>query len=243
MNSRLLVAKRIGLIALLISTSLPVIVWTAQVQEQVDDNRQVLATAIKGLASDDELERTAARESLLRSGEQAIPPLLKALRSLIPNVEGCPAGSNLPCRTGFITNSSPKTRARSEIISLLAQLKAVTAVPLLIKMLSLWDSESIGVRYSGPEMLALIEIGSAAVPELLNTLRLAEERRSSVPLVDGSLAPYLEIEVRIIEVLGRIGDERALELFEELKKSNTSAAVQTRIKEAEERIKQKAHQK
>jgi HEAT repeat protein len=244
MNSRWPVAINLGLIAPLILVSLPVIARSARDQKQGGtNNSQVLKDAIKGLASNDESERKAARVALLGLGQAAIPPLIDLLRLVTPNVKVCPPGSNLPCQTEFTIISNSETRMRSEVISLLGDLHAVAAVPLLIKIMGLWRSEGAGLRYWGPERDALIEIGSSAVPELLSSLRLAEERRQSTRLVNGSLAPYLEIEERIIDVLGRIGDEQALALFEELKASNPNPIFQADLKEAEERIKQKAQQK
>ena len=126
---------------------------------------------------------------------------------------------------------------------MLGQLRAVEAVPTLIKILGLWDTRGLGKRHWGPEKVALIEIGAPAVPELLNTLRQAEEKRQTFRLDDGSVASYLEIQLRIVDILGRIGDERVLDLIEELKKSNDAPRFQSYLKEAEEMIKEKALQK
>lgn len=239
------VVVSIGLMAVLISMSLPVVVLSAQVQEpDKGKNSQLLSDAIKSLASDDQSERTVAMETLLRAGQRSIPPLLKLLQSLTPYVEVCPPGSNLPCRIGsrYRSDTNHKIRMQSDVISLLGQLHAVDAVPLLIRILGQFESEGAGFRYWGPEMIALIDIGSSAVPELLDSLILAEERRR-IPLDNGRLAPYLEIQARIIDVLGHIGDERALKLFEELKKSNTNPVFLSYLTEAEEKIKRKTQQK
>lgn len=238
------VVVSIGLMAVLFPMSPPVVVRSAQAQEQHDGkNDKALTDAIKDLASDDQSQRGAAMETLLRAGQRAIPPLLELLKSLTPNVEVCPPGSNLPCRIGsrYRSDTDKQTRMQSDAISLLGQLHAVDAVPLLIRILGQFESEGAGFRYWGPEMIGLIDIGSSAVPELLDSLRLAEERRQSIPLDNGSLAPYLEIQARITDVLGRIGDERALKLFEELKKSNTSPFFLSCLADAEERIRQKTH--
>jgi HEAT repeat protein len=227
------------LLVLLFPISLPFIAQTARIQNQ-DDNSHILTDAIKGFASDDEAERRTARATLLGMGQAAIPPLLSLLQSLMPTIEVCPPDSNLPCRTGFISVSTPKTRLRSEVIALLGQLRAVTAVPFLIKLLGLYDSEGAGIRYWGPERDALIEIGSLAIPELLESLRQAEEKRQTIRMDDRSVAPYLEIEIRILDVLGRISDDRALDLLIKLKESNPNPYFQSSLKEAEDRIKEKA---
>ncbi len=232
----------LGVVVVLFSISPYIMGQAAQIQNQ-DDNSQMLTDATKGLASDDETERKTARVKLLGMGQAAIPMLLNLLQSLTPTIEVCPPGSNLPCQTGFRSVSNPKTRIRAEVISLLGQLHAVAAVPLLIKILGLYDIEGAGIRYWGPERDALIEIGSLAVPELLESLRMAEEKRQTIRLDDGSVATFLEIEIRILDVLGRIGDKRALEFFVKLKESNPNPYFQSSLKEAEERIKEKARQR
>ena len=244
MTSFRYVAVSIGMMAVLFPMSLPV-VRSAQVQEHHDrKNGEALTEAINGLASDGHSARAVAMETLLRAGQRAIPSLLKLLKSLTPNVKVCPPDSNLPCRIGsrLRSDTDKKTRMQSDAISLLGQLHSVDAVPILIRILGQFESEGAGLRYWGPEMIALIDIGSLAVPELLDSLRLAEERRQSIPLDNGSLAPYLEIQVRIIDVLGDIGDERALKLFEELK-SNTDLGFLSYLTKAEKRIGQKVRQR
>jgi HEAT repeat protein len=214
---------------------------SAHVQEHHDGKKSKSPTdAIKDLGSDDQSLRAVAYETLLRSGPARIAPLVELLKQLTPKIEVCPATSNLPCRIGSrLRSDNKRTRMQSDAIGLLGQLHAVEAVPLLIRILGQFESEGAGFRYWGPEMIALIEIGSSAVPELLDSLRLAEEMRQNVPLDNGSLAPYLEIQVRIIEVLGHIDDERPLMLFEELRKSNPNHAFLSYLSEAEERIRQK----
>jgi hypothetical protein len=213
-------------------------------QSQIHDNEsQLLTDAIKGLASNNETERQTARTTLLSKGQAVIPPLLDLLHSLTPTMEFCPPGSSFPCYTGRRLVNNPKTQMRAEVIALLGQLRAVAAVPFLIKLLGVYDTEGAGIRYWGPERDALIEIGSAAVPQLLDNLRLAEEKRQSIRMSDGSVASYLEIEIRILDILGRIGDEGALEFLGKIKESNTNPYFQSSLKEAEERIREKARQR
>jgi hypothetical protein len=214
----LLILVRFGLIAILISA--PVASGFTRLQkEEGRDHAKELTYALSALSSGTDLERTAARETLLGLGQSAIPPLLDLLKSLTPNVEVCPPGSNLPCRTGILVESNSRRTTRADVVSLLGQLHAVKAIPLLIKIMGLESSIGTGFRYSGPEKKALIEIGGPAVPELLDSLRLATERRRSFAPVEGVEHPYLEIEVRIVDVLGDIGDPKALLLLRELKES------------------------
>lgn len=122
---------------------------------------------------------------------------------------------------------------------MLGHLHAVDAVPLLIKTLGLRESVGVGFRYSGPEKSALVEIGAGAVPQLIDSLRLAGDCRHGINWTSGIEPAYLEIEQRIVDVLGDIGDRRALPVLEELKKSAKPIFVAD-LDEAIEKIREKS---
>src|SRR5262249_11490294 len=71
------------------------------------------------------------------------------------------------------------------------------------------------------------------------SLQLAEERRQSIRMDNGNLVPYLEIQARLVDILGRIGDDRALDVFEALRTSNSSLHFLSYLADAEERIRHK----
>ncbi len=97
---------RFGLFAILISAP-TASGFTRLQKEEGRDHAKELTYALSALSSGTDLERSAARETLLGLGQSAMPPLLDLLKSLTPNVEVCPPGSNLPCRT---TNHASRCR-------------------------------------------------------------------------------------------------------------------------------------
>ena len=208
-----------------------------QTRSQQTNKDRILAAAMKGLSSSDELERSDAIVTLLNLGETAIPSLIDLVRELArwyppgTRVYPCPEESLAACEEFHRS----QRRLRSDVIMLLGHLHAVEAVPLLIEIMELGESSALGT-YHGPEVGALIEIGKDAVPQLLEALRQAEERRQtnvdSVPAANDS-------EEKIAMLLGNIGDARALPVLEELSLTLTrpipKSIVETAIKEIKER--------
>ena len=211
---------------------------------QDSGDARALKQALNRLASDNGTEREAAQATLLGFGQKSIPPLLDLLTSLTPQVKVCPPNSNLPCEmVTFLIESDSRRRLRTDVIFLIGHLHAVEAVPLLVKTLGLQDSEGAGLRYWGPEKSALIEIGALAVPELMDNLMLAENYRRSIMKGDHQGSAYSELEVRIIEILGDIGDQRSLLFLEEMKKNTTNQILDEYLKEAIETIKHMTQKK
>ena len=224
--------------------TLVLIVWTMpsadafreREKQENGDNVKILRRALSGISSENDSERAATKATLLRSGQEAIPPLLELLKALTPDIDVCPPGSNLPCTTLIFAETATHRRTRTDVILLLAEIRAVDAIPLLIKTMGLEDSIGFGFRYSGPEKKALVKIGVLALPELLDSLRQAEERRRGITQNEGRGPSYLEIEVRIVDVLGDIGDDQELPALEQLKERTSNPIFVAAIKEAIDKI-------
>ena len=228
----------IAVVAIALSLSVPTVPGQTRGQHTAKD--RILAAAIKGLSSRDELERSDAIVTLFNLGKTAIPPLIDLVRDWAnkypPNRihAPCPEGDYSECEEFYRIVE----RRRTDAIKLLGQLHAVEAVPLLIAIMGLEGSRPFGWYY-GPEQDALVEIGKEAVPQLLDEMRRAEEsRQTSVDSLQAN-AVADKIEERIAMVLGNIGDPGALPLLEELSGKLTSLAprsfVETAIREIKER--------
>ena len=151
-----------------------------------------------------------------------------------------------------------------DIIDLLGSLQAEEAVPLLIKIMENRGSHS-GKEKMGVEMKALCQIGSRAVPKLIEEIEQAHVRAANLSLIVfgfcmESIGPttegfdyegieeneeeqYSEIEMgthrillRTTKVLGEIRDQRALTRLETLLDKTKDPFLIPYVQEAIEKI-------
>jgi hypothetical protein len=200
---------------LLLSLALAVPPGTIQASAERQESTEITG-AIAQLWSDSESDRDWAMATLLALGTAAVPRLMDLVSEL--GDKGRP-GVVYPCfshdQSACDLQVQREPRVRSDAIVLLGRLRAVEAVPLLIKMLRLGDSPTFGVKYTGPEIEALVEIGKPAVPQLLRALERADRVRSSTEGPRSSVS--LVLEERLADVTAEIGDSSALPLLERLR--------------------------
>jgi HEAT repeat protein len=219
------------------------------IQGQTEDT--AVNQAIKQLWSADEDERALGVKNLLSYGDKSIKPLLALLndilenrsvrryatgkeeeaREISENYERLRANGNRKEASEAISRLAKLEVSRRLItwsISLLAQLKAEEAIPVFIKFLQCCEPEPEGLREpTGSGMQALIDMGSVAVPKLIEVLESPEGRK----------------KIRVIIVLREIGDIRAIPALENLKRTITDPYYLRIIDRALSQLKQKSDTK
>lgn len=175
----------------------------------LNDNGQA-DLAVKQLQSPKEAERQAAKETLIQLGSSAIPPLVKVLKDLVANQN----------RSYVIPDEDEEaeiqSRLQPDVYELLGRLHAEEAVPLLIKAMEERQPYKLS-EYCDLDMRALVEIGPAAVPRLIESMEEAETTAEQNEH-EGLQVTALMIKLRAGMVLGDIGDVRALPILEKLEK-------------------------
>jgi HEAT repeat protein len=204
------------------------------------------AAAIKQLWSADETERQQGKDKLRQVGQKAVPGLISLLKELWQNPvpryatgkedEGAAAmeqarkaaekhdSKEIWNIVAKLQGTDIRARLIEDAAGLLGRLKAVEAIPLFIDRL-LMDDNSSGTHFNWtPSMNALAEMGSAAVPSLIEAIETAKERAAFVPDNSG-VQPSKQgikwdtelIQTRAAMVLGKIGDTHALPVLTGLK--------------------------
>ena len=181
-------------------------------RQQVSTNNDQVTLAIKQLQATDEAERQAAKKKLLELGASAIPPLLVILKDLDSH-RGYIVPDDKEEAKKLKEESLRLGQLEYDVEELLGKLHAEEAIPLLIKIMEERTAFN-ALEKMCPEMYALVEIGPAAVPKLIESIENAQARARRL---DNSM-PSLPIQRRAAIVLGRIGDRRALPILERLLK-------------------------
>jgi hypothetical protein len=205
------------------------------VQKQDQD---IQAVAV-GLWSPDDAIRTKAKADLISTGAKATKYLTNLLVELAEQRAGphFATGKELEGLEYWRNPSDPhaKLAGRFEItwrlifdcMEVLAELKCGEAAPIIVKIMEERDHFDLA-ETMGPEYYALVKIGAAAVPALIQAIKNSEEDAIAVfndpkgwpgvglPSSPAELA--VRIQMRAVNVLGEIGDTRALPVLEDLVK-------------------------
>ena len=185
-----------------------------------------IEVAISSLRSNDVEQRTEAKKVLLANERESLRPLLSLytrIRSGARIYGDEPATRNEDASADEIAKKEMERfditdRLRQDVIDLLTQLRSEEALKAFIDYLYDYAPglESFGEPVCG-EMQALIEMRSLALPDIIEVLSTA--RHQAVRTRLNSTAEYyksIRFQRRLITVLGRIGDPKALPLLEEL---------------------------
>jgi HEAT repeat protein len=234
------------------------------------------AEAIQQLWSSNRNERTRAKARLLELGRLSVPALLALLQDLLDksgqrySLGNEERGRAALERWHHSVDTGDKdgaaqayrdfsrweitSRLREDAIFLLGALRAEEAVPLLIDIMAREEADSPLSRYEGPEMVALEQIGSAAVPMLLEVLETpAKAERApagNAPSTasggwalgqHGGHFEYFKARSRAAMVLGEIGDIRALPVLQDMLASNEDSLLAPYLKEAINRIRKRTN--
>ncbi|MGH9827988.1 MAG: hypothetical protein ACREDR_32610 [Blastocatellia bacterium] len=197
---------------------------------------------LESLSSKDETTRRAAIARFIDQGHAVVPRLIESFRR-IPTAIPCtldPA-SDLADRQGLVPCLSEagdeilrlNLRKKTDIILILGTLRAVEAVPSLIDSLER-QGDDISPFQTGrmrPEMWALVQIGSPAVPLLVQMLYQAT---SEAPVSCGATA--VNAKFIITDILGEIGDAKALPLLADLQGRVDSEVFRNCVDKAIENI-------
>ncbi|HKQ05771.1 MAG TPA: hypothetical protein VJ464_11610 [Blastocatellia bacterium] len=170
-----------------------------------------------------------------QEGQRALDEYLRSVRTFYK--EGTDYADTKPAkdRLNALTINS---RLMTDVIHLLAKLKAEQAVPLLMEMVNRhWEITHSGFIFQTPETIALEQIGAASVPQLVknldeDTIRsfgfeplvygwrvVVEDEDEDEPDPDDELDRQTHIgnvRLRVAAILGDIGDTRALPYLERL---------------------------
>lgn len=205
------------------------------------------------LQSRDASEVAEARVELAGMGDEAILPLIDLLRGLVnQNPDGAsmtPADEQQrTAREKFSKDldDATKSRVMNDIYEVLGHLRAAKAVPLLV---SIMEKEEIDNMIQGmsPVMRSLAEIGSDAVPALIQCLEearntaLASASLRPPDLNDEARRPRVDstegrIQLKAILVLGQIGDKRAIPALENIETSTENQFTREQAREAVQTI-------
>ena len=188
-----------------------------------------IETAIGSLCSVDVRERTEAKKLLLANRSESLKPLLDLYTRLRNGTRVCgnePATRNESTSLDEVAEDETEELANArlllDVIDLLTQLRSEEAIKPFIDYL--YDYKCCVGMGSGDgegafrEMGALIEMGSLAVPEIIEVLSTARDQAGKTRL-SSTVVDYeksIGFQGRLIRVLGRIGDPKALPLLEEL---------------------------
>lgn len=204
---------------------------------------------VEQLWSADEKERESAKALLVKLGEKSVPPLIMLLTELErdPTPRYAPgreeeakqaetdyrslveSGRREEARDALhhLMNLKVNWRLKQDVCELLGRLKAEEATGILIESMEDWPS-SESWENMNPAMSALVEIGSAAVPKIIEALETARRRAAATPFADRQPSDFFvkaetaKYQARSAMVLGDIGDARALSVLESLETSTDS---------------------
>lgn len=137
-------------------------------------------------------------------------------------------------------------RLEEDICALLGRLRAKDAIPILIEAMEHQRSESLKWENMNSAMEALIDIGSASVPKVIEAMETTEAREAAVRDSDGEGPSEYRIktisvrhQTRAIMVLGKIGDVQALPSLKKLQTITESKFLLPYLKDAINAIKKK----
>lgn len=271
-------------LALALISALVVVSSGLPMQNSSDQDQ--ITIAISKLSSSHERDRSDGKEDIRRIGQSAAAALVAILSELVVNqrprfardqaefgesalseyIHAASAKSGpLRGRRNAIMVASEKlaslainARLMADIVSLLGELRAEQAVPILIEIMNRYHvTETLG----GPEVYALIQIGDAAVPLLINDLDESNIRNYNLSRVlygfslvvpsehttnpnrlprrrnvhsGGSATNVLiaSIQGRVAWILGNIGDQRSIAPLQELLSGTRDKSLKARIVEA-----------
>lgn len=222
----------------------------AQIRVSETDGDQSVAELVECLWSSDQARRQAAKWKLVELGTASVPALLSLLEDIDtnPRKKRFPIGREDEARQALahyqdLSPEYPSTveissRLRDDAAALLGELRAVAAVPILIKLMHR-QVEAAWPRGLSTVMRALARMRPAAVPALIEEIEnapkyacsqvlLAEGAQRHTPEPDaehdepiGLAREVAIIRIRAALVLGEIGDERALPVLERLLNTTT----------------------
>jgi HEAT repeat protein len=227
----------------LLATTVP---SNAATQRKDRNQNWTLRQAIEMLSSRDEKTRSEAFYRILEFQEEAIQPLIAVLRYGGTTIECTNSDSESQSQTSagkeprlprcdseeVAEAAGQKHQALRWVMGLLGELHAVEAVPELVRQMFVenYDDLCCGREYRSPEIPVLVEIGPAAVPSLIEQL-MKVTTNPEIPEFSGFVID------QIIIVLGRIGDERALPILEELRSTAATKRLIDQIDRAIKNIK------
>jgi ABC-type transporter Mla MlaB component len=224
--------------------------------QRVSDDSKV-ELAVKKLWSADTAEERAAMEALVHLGSGSVPQLVNVLEDVTNDPtsphfatgkekEGSeafelyyskPFGPKPGVSAGQLAELEISWRLKRDILEILGRLRAEEAVPLLIRIMERRAIYSAIERMS-PEMNTLAQIGTAAVPQLIEAIETASQRSASVGFADPSLTEEektslrsietFKIQVRAALTLGEIGDARALPILRRLMEESNDLSRMSR---------------
>jgi ABC-type transporter Mla MlaB component len=208
----------VGMMVLVIvlSSAYPAVCSPSDQTASGDDE---VTLAVMRLRSANDAERASAKKKLIEQGAKSIPPLLVILKQLVDNQN----------RLYILPDESEEaeiaSRLRPDVYELMGTLHSSEAIPLLIKAMEERPRRFLS-EHCDLDMKALVDIGSAAVPQLVEAIQQAETtaERNEHRVYGGPHAclpiqvPALTIQIRAGKVLGDIGDVGALPILEELLK-------------------------
>jgi HEAT repeat protein len=261
-------------VALFFSVIISVIVDGSYKTTIQNDDDQKAQDYVNQLWSADNSVRQSAKVNLLNLGHRAVLPLIKLLEDMTRNptkpryatskeAEGEAAKRNIETipveqisdYMMRLKNLEINWRLEQDACELLGKLKAEEAIPILIERMQTREEHSAAIRLSD-EMLALINIGTVAVPSLIEAIETAELKANS------NYRPYTTIsleteevrtreikdktnrtQIRAIRTLGEIGDERALPILERLLEDKDNQSLKIFLEYAIGRISKKSNNK
>ena len=247
------------------STTLVVAILACAIFTPACHTKQPTDEWIKRLCSEEKTERENAKKALIDRGSSSIPPLVSLLRCIIKrtmpefgvkqgkeepdDAEECPPDLIIEPSVVNMNPDVPTWQLKRDVIEVLGKLKAVEAVPLLIK---LEESEPARTRREkvNPVMSALVEIGPPAVDKLLEMLEdsisfvhsLEEERNSGTLEAqdyERIISRNCGFQATIILALGKIGEARSLLALNNMSKAPHEKALDYYLEEAIKTIKEK----
>jgi hypothetical protein len=256
----------IGLV-ILVFISLVIYFINIDVPTPTNLSEDLVDSAIKKLQSSDESERQMAKEALLQMGPSAIKPLIDYLTYVIRKAGTIYATGKSKqdfdnIRETYSNNTTTfdekikaskaggdiiiNQRLEEDVCKLLGRLQAEDAIPILIEAMEHEPSESLKWENMNPAMEALINMGSASIPRVIEAMETAESRESAVRYADGALPSEYRIktisvrhQARAIMVLGEIGNAQSLSVLEKLQSTTESNFLFPYLKDAIDNIKKK----
>lgn len=252
------------------------LLWSTSDNFNNKADKQVEQLIMK-LSSAEDNERQMAKAELIQMGTRAVEPLMNFLEDLVKNpgpryVTGKEQeGAKVAEQYKILTISKQPTseyraelaaleisvRLKRDVYEILGKLKAIETIPTLIAIMQKREAYN-GDEFFNDEMSVLVEIGTPAVPHLIDTIEKAEATAASLlqsTLLDESLnrekvrqmmmkRDAQLIKLRAAMVLGEIGDATALPvlnhlLTQEISDLEGSQYFVYRVKEAIEKIKKK----
>ena len=236
------------LISFLIYSGLPSSAIHQNAEKAYQDE---VADAMEGLWSPDQAERKEAKSNLIRLGDSATASLVSLLDDLMRDRR--PRFARIKSEKGETsnlgqTNLEINERLESDICDVLSQTRSEQAFPTLIRLM--WKPDGIGVGQPiNIAMQTLIEIGSPALPALLQAIDSAEELAMN-DYKDGLTSgtekmrqaihdAIFKIQARSAIVLGRIGDARAIPKLQDIEESTNDGELRYFCRDAIKRIQEK----